>query len=197
MTAALAKIHLAAIAGPSAAEVPPPHPWCTDGRGADTPRGFSTRRAYRSAEEPSLGPIPIACKVARRLSLGPDSCNDEAPEAGRRAIIGAGWPQRPAQEVWEHMPTYEYECDSCAYRFEKFQSITARPVRVCPKCGGEVTRLISAGSGVIFKGSGFYETDYRSAEYKKRVREESGVGAGEKSSGGKSDEGKSGAKESS
>lgn len=76
------------------------------------------------------------------------------------------------------MPTYEYECKSCGFDFEKFQSITAKPVKTCPKCGGEVTRLISAGSGVLFKGSGFYETDYRSAEYKKRAREDGGGGAG-------------------
>ena len=75
------------------------------------------------------------------------------------------------------MPTYEYKCNRCGHTFEKFQSITAKPVRVCPKCGAEVTRLISAGGGLIFKGSGFYETDYRSAEYKRRAREESGAGA--------------------
>ena len=72
----------------------------------------------------------------------------------------------------ENMPTYEYECNKCGHDFERFQSITARPVKTCPKCGGKVTRLISAGSGVLFKGSGFYETDYRSAEYKKRARQE-------------------------
>ncbi len=177
--------------------MPVSQPEGTDRLETDTPRAISTRRGGKSLEKLCLGLIPLACKVALRLDLGPDSCKDEAPEAGLRAIIDAGWPQRLAQEVWEYMPTYEYECDSCGYKFEKFQSITARPVRVCPKCGGEVTRLISAGSGVIFKGSGFYETDYRSAEYKKKAREESGVGAGEKSPGGKSGEGKSGAKESS
>jgi putative FmdB family regulatory protein len=59
------------------------------------------------------------------------------------------------------MPTYEYECDDCGHTFEKFQSITARPLRKCPKCGGAVRRLIGTGAGVIFKGSGFYETDYK------------------------------------
>jgi putative FmdB family regulatory protein len=83
------------------------------------------------------------------------------------------------------MPTYEYECKECGHAFEKFQSITARPIRVCPKCGGEVVRLISAGSGLIFKGSGFYETDYRSAEYKRRAREESGAGSHKGGSKGK------------
>ncbi|UCD55337.1 MAG: zinc ribbon domain-containing protein [Candidatus Omnitrophota bacterium] len=59
------------------------------------------------------------------------------------------------------MPTYEYECLKCKERFELFQSITAKPVKACPKCRGRVRRLISAGSGIIFKGSGFYATDYR------------------------------------
>lgn len=83
------------------------------------------------------------------------------------------------------MPTYEYECKQCGHAFEKFQSITARPIRTCPKCGGEVVRLISAGSGLIFKGSGFYETDYRSAEYKRRAKEESGKVADKGGSRGK------------
>ena len=72
------------------------------------------------------------------------------------------------------MPTYEYECRSCEYTFEEFQSITAAPRETCPKCGGKVHRLIGKGSAVIFKGSGFYATDYRSDEYKKRVKEEKG-----------------------
>lgn len=59
------------------------------------------------------------------------------------------------------MPTYEYECQKCKERFEVFQSITAQPIKVCPKCKGRVKRLISAGGGFIFKGSGFYATDYR------------------------------------
>lgn len=59
------------------------------------------------------------------------------------------------------MPTYEYKCRQCGYRFERFQSITAAPVKTCPKCKGRVTRLLSAGAGIIFKGSGFYHTDYK------------------------------------
>jgi len=66
------------------------------------------------------------------------------------------------------MPTYDYICESCGCRFEQFQSITARPLRKCSKCGkNKLKRLIGAGAGVIFKGSGFYETDYRSEGYKK------------------------------
>lgn len=64
------------------------------------------------------------------------------------------------------MPTYEYECEACGEIFEVFQSIKAEPIKKCPKCGGHVKRLIGAGAGVIFKGSGFYATDYRSESYK-------------------------------
>ena len=66
------------------------------------------------------------------------------------------------------MPTYEYECNACGHKFEEFQSITAAPLRKCPRCRKrKVRRLISAGAGVLFKGSGFYQTDYRSESYKK------------------------------
>ena len=60
------------------------------------------------------------------------------------------------------MPTYDYECSACGYKFEKFQAMSDKPVRKCPKCGKlKVEKLIGSGSGVIFKGSGFYETDYK------------------------------------
>lgn len=59
------------------------------------------------------------------------------------------------------MPTYEYECKSCGHRFEKFQSMSAEPIKICPKCKKKVRRLIGFGSGFIFKGAGFYATDYR------------------------------------
>lgn len=60
------------------------------------------------------------------------------------------------------MPTYDYECESCGHAFEKFQSMSARPVRKCPSCKkNKVERVIGAGSGLIFKGSGFYCTDYK------------------------------------
>lgn len=60
------------------------------------------------------------------------------------------------------MPTYEYECDACGHEFERLQRMTDPAVRKCPKCGKlKVRRLISGGAGVIFKGAGFYETDYK------------------------------------
>ena len=71
------------------------------------------------------------------------------------------------------MPTYEYKCTACEHRFEAFQSITEDPVRICPICGKEkVERLISAGAGLLFKGSGFYITDYRSESYKNDAKKE-------------------------
>ena len=70
------------------------------------------------------------------------------------------------------MPTYEYECLSCKYEFEAFQKITDDSLKECPRCNGMVKRKISAGSGVLFKGSGFYTTDYRSENYKKKASEE-------------------------
>jgi len=59
------------------------------------------------------------------------------------------------------MPTYEYECKHCGHLFERFQSMMEDPVKKCPECDGEVKRLISSGAGLIFKGSGFYITDYK------------------------------------
>jgi putative FmdB family regulatory protein len=66
------------------------------------------------------------------------------------------------------MPTYEYRCDACGYAFDQFQPITARPLKTCPSCKRRtMRRLIGTGGGIIFKGSGFYQTDYRSESYKK------------------------------
>jgi putative FmdB family regulatory protein len=68
------------------------------------------------------------------------------------------------------MPTYDYECGGCSHRYELFQSINEKPVSKCPKCGArKAKRLIGAGGAFIFKGSGFYITDYRSDDYKKRA----------------------------
>ena len=68
------------------------------------------------------------------------------------------------------MPTYDYRCTVCSHEFEAFQVITDDPLTDCPECSGKIERLISAGGGLIFKGSGFYITDYRSDAYKKDAK---------------------------
>ena len=69
------------------------------------------------------------------------------------------------------MPTYDYVCDACEHQFELFQSITESPKKKCPECGKmKLRRLIGPGAAVIFKGSGFYQTDYRSSSYKKGAK---------------------------
>lgn len=98
------------------------------------------------------------------------------------------------------MPTYDYECDACGHSFEKFQTITSRVIRKCPLCGKlKVRRLIGMGAGIIFKGKGFYQTDYRSDSYRKAAEKDkkasdsansssaSGDGDSKKKSGDKSD----------
>jgi putative FmdB family regulatory protein len=78
------------------------------------------------------------------------------------------------------MPTYEYVCEKCGHQFEKLQPITAKPLAVCPEelCArkrwgkGKVKRLLSAGGGLLFKGSGFYITDYRSEGYKQAAKKD-------------------------
>src|SRR6478609_3601394 len=69
------------------------------------------------------------------------------------------------------MPTYEYKCDACGHAFEAFQPMSAAPIRKCPSCGkSKVKRLIGAGAGLIFKGSGFYITDYRDSGYAEKAK---------------------------
>src|SRR5580704_13335741 len=69
------------------------------------------------------------------------------------------------------MPTYEYECEACGHTFDEFQSMSEALLTKCPKCGKKkLTRLFGIGAAVIFKGSGFYETDYRSESYKKAAK---------------------------
>jgi putative FmdB family regulatory protein len=79
------------------------------------------------------------------------------------------------------MPTYEYTCENCGFHLEKMQSITAKALRKCPKCGKPaLKRLIGTGAGIIFKGSGFYATDYRSESYKKAAKSEMPAKSSEK-----------------
>jgi putative FmdB family regulatory protein len=87
------------------------------------------------------------------------------------------------------MPTYDYLCDDCGHKFELFQSITDSLKRKCPECGKlKLRRLFGTGAAVVFKGSGFYETDYRSESYKK------GAAAEKKAKESKSSDGKDSSK---
>lgn len=82
------------------------------------------------------------------------------------------------------MPTYEYRCTN-GHEFEQFQKMSDEPIAECPECGGGSERLISGGAGFIFKGDGFYITDYRSDDYKKAASsDKEASGSGDKDSGG-------------
>jgi len=75
------------------------------------------------------------------------------------------------------MPTYEYRCPECGNEFEKFGRMSDPPVQECPRCHAEAQRKISGGAGLLFKGSGFYITDYRGEGYKKAAEADNGGGA--------------------
>ena len=103
------------------------------------------------------------------------------------------------------MPTYNYECGSCGHAFELFQSMTAPVKRKCPACGKlKLQRLIGTGAGFLFKGSGFYETDYRSSSYQQGAKSDrdssssgDSAGGGDKSGSSKPDSSSSGSSDSS
>ena len=100
------------------------------------------------------------------------------------------------------MPTYDYECDACEHAFELFQGINDSVKRKCPECGkNKLRRLFGTGAAIVFKGSGFYETDYRSDSYKKAAKADKKAAASaektdSKSSSEKSSSGKSSSKKS-
>lgn len=112
-----------------------------------------------------------------------------------RLLNGVG----SAITIFSDMPTYEYRCEKCQGTFELFQSMKDAALEVCPKeqCRldtwghGKVKRLLGTGAGLIFKGSGFYVTDYRSPSYKESAKKESGgkEGGTKESGGGKTDSG--------
>ena len=80
------------------------------------------------------------------------------------------------------MPTYDYKCDACQHKWEEFQSIKADPTKKCPSCGkSKARRQIGGGAGLIFKGSGFYLTDYRSDSYKKAAEADKKSSSGSES----------------
>ena len=88
------------------------------------------------------------------------------------------------------MPTYRYECTKCGRTFDFFQSIKEAPKKKCPECGGKLERLIGGGAGVILKGSGFHNTDYRSKSYQsgaKSEKSDSGTSSPDKGGAAKSE----------
>ena len=93
------------------------------------------------------------------------------------------------------MPTYEYHCDACEHNFDEFQSMSEAPLTKCPKCGKKkLRRVFGAGAAVIFKGSGFYQTDYRSESYKQAAKADqdaAGKSAGKADSNGTASNGSS------
>jgi putative FmdB family regulatory protein len=80
------------------------------------------------------------------------------------------------------MPTYVYRCKKCKHTFELFHSITDESVKRCPRCKAKAERVPAGGAGILFKGSGFYITDYRSKSYKDKARQEKPGGSSAKSS---------------
>jgi len=82
------------------------------------------------------------------------------------------------------MPTYEYHCDACDHNFDEFQSMSEAPLKKCPKCKkSKLRRVFGTGAAILFKGSGFYETDYRSDSYKQAANADQDS-AGKSSSNG-------------
>jgi len=87
------------------------------------------------------------------------------------------------------MPTYDYRCDACDHEFEEFQSMLDKPLKKCPKCKkSKLRRLLGTGAGIIFKGSGFYQTDYRSESYKSAAKADENAAKPSSTDGKKSDD---------
>lgn len=85
----------------------------------------------------------------------------------------------PLSQAYRAMPTYDYECSACGHKFEAFQSFSEEPLVKCPACKKKkLKRLFGAGAGIIFKGSGFYTTDYRSDSYRKSAESDSKAASG-------------------
>jgi len=84
------------------------------------------------------------------------------------------------------LPHYEYECTQCGHHFEVFQRMSDPKLEICPQCGGKIERLIGPGAGIVFKGSGFYQTDYRSQDYQKKAKSEAGKSTPSKPAEGQS-----------
>jgi putative FmdB family regulatory protein len=105
-------------------------------------------------------------RADRQVSVGGD---DEFAKSNADLAPNA----KPEFATTVLMPTYDYECDACGHSFELFQSITEPVKKKCPKCGkSKLRRLFGTGAAVVFKGSGFYQTDYRSESYKKAAEKD-------------------------
>ena len=163
------------------------------------------QRTQARLAEPALD--SAACRQAqlplgKRGLLGPTQLRltrTGRPDRSRRHLppkIRNIAEQADAEQEKVPMPTYDYVCDACDYQFELFQSISDGPKRKCPKCGRlKLRRLIGPGAAILFKGSGFYCTDYRSDSYKKAAREAQKAEKGASSTtGGKEKKNKSGTK---
>jgi putative FmdB family regulatory protein len=95
------------------------------------------------------------------------------------------------------MPTYDYECDACDHRFEELQSFSEPPLKKCPECGkNKLRRLFGTGAAILFKGSGFYQTDYRSESYKSAAKKDAEAGKAATSGDNGTPKADSGGKES-
>ncbi|MDR0337235.1 MAG: zinc ribbon domain-containing protein, partial [Planctomycetaceae bacterium] len=104
----------------------------------------------------------------------PNKSIDFFSQYNKTIAISPNFPQKPFFFNNTLMPTYEYRCDACTHEFEEFQYIKDEPLKKCPSCGrNKLRRLISGGAAIVFKGSGFYQTDYRSDAYKKSAQSES------------------------
>ena len=96
------------------------------------------------------------------------------------------------------MPTYDYECDACSHSFELFQGINDPVAKKCPECGkNKLRRLFGTGGAIVFKGSGFYQTDYRSESYKKGAKADKSAGESKSSDSKSSSDSKAPAAKSS
>jgi putative FmdB family regulatory protein len=92
------------------------------------------------------------------------------------------------------MPTYDYECDACKHKFEEFQSMSDKVLKKCPACKKpKLRRLLGTGAAIIFKGSGFYQTDYRSESYKSGAKAEEGKAPAKNDAGAQGAANKNGA----
>src|SRR5437660_2686669 len=111
--------------------------------------------------------------------------NEAAGRSLARSLFG-GRAARRQQEGESNMPTYEYQCDACNHNFDEFQSMSEEPLKKCPKCGKrKLRRLFGGGAAILFKGSGFYQTDYRSESYKSAAKsDEAATKPAESSSSG-------------